>query len=189
MKNINIHNGIILIPDFNGFTQFVYNTKLYTGQYIVTQLLSTLIDANREYFEISEIEGDAILFYRYDANPSYQKISKLLRNMQTAFNEKVKELSEILNTSIELSLKFIVHYGKFSQYKIRNFQKLYGKPIVEVHQMLKNGLAEYPSYVLFSNSFLENSQNEENEFNEEKKHHPEVGVIHYFENQRDSIIF
>jgi hypothetical protein len=90
MKNINIHNGIILIPDFNGFTEFVFNTKLYTGQYIVTQLLSTLIDANREYFEISEIEGDAILFYRYDANPSYQKISKLLRNMQNAFNEKVK---------------------------------------------------------------------------------------------------
>nr|WP_306622172.1 DUF2652 domain-containing protein [Chryseobacterium ginsenosidimutans] len=104
MKNINIHNGIILIPDFNGFTEFVFNTKLYTGQYIVTQLLSTLIDANREYFEISEIEGDAILFYRYDANPSYQKISRILRNMQNAFNEKVKELSELLNTSIDLSL-------------------------------------------------------------------------------------
>lgn len=181
MENTNIKDGIILIPDFSGFTEFVFNTKLYTGEYIVRQLLSTLIDMNNEYFEISEIEGDAILFYRYDENPSYQKISRMLRNMQNAFTRKVEELSKSLSTAIDLSLKFIVHYGKFSQYKIGNFQKLYGKPIVEAHQMLKNGLAEYPSYVLFSNSFLENSQNEENEFNEEKKHHPEVGVIHYFE--------
>ncbi|MFC3158646.1 Protein of unknown function [Chryseobacterium arachidis] len=189
MENTNIKEGIILIPDFSGFTEFVFNTKLYTGEYIVRQLLSTLIDMNNEYFEISEIEGDAILFYRYDKNPSYKKISGMLRSMLNAFTRKVEELSKSLSTAIDLSLKFIVHYGKFSQYKIGNFQKLYGKPIVEAHQMLKNGLAEYPSYVLFSNSFLENSQNEEDEFNEEKKRHPEVGVIHYFENQRDSIIF
>ncbi|WP_374462375.1 DUF2652 domain-containing protein [Chryseobacterium sp.] len=62
----NIQEGIILIPDFSGFTEFVFNTKLYTGEYIVRQLLSTLIDVNDQYFEISEIEGDAILFYRYD---------------------------------------------------------------------------------------------------------------------------
>ncbi len=182
MENTNIKDGIILIPDFSGFTEFVFNTKLYTGEYIVRQLLSTLIDMNNEYFEISEIEGDAILFYRYDEKPSYQKISKMLRRMQNAFTQKVEELSTSLSMAIDLSLKFIVHYGKFSQYNIGNFRKLYGKTIVEAHQMLKNGLAEYPSYVLFSNSFLENSQNEENEFNEEKKYHPEVGVIHYFEN-------
>jgi len=181
MENTNIKDGIILIPDFSGFTEFVFNTKLYTGEYIIRQLLSTLIDMNNEYFEISEIEGDAILFYRYDEKPSYQKISKMLRSMQNAFTQKVEELSMSLSMVIDLSLKFIVHYGKFSQYKIGNFRKLYGKTIVEAHQMLKNGLAENPSYVLFSNSFLESSQNSENDFNSEKKHHPEVGVIHYFE--------
>ena len=62
MKNTNIQNGIILIPDFSGFTEFVFNTKLYTGEYIVRQLLSILIDVNNQYFDISEIEGDAILF-------------------------------------------------------------------------------------------------------------------------------
>ncbi len=73
-----IQEGIILIPDFSGFTEFVFNTKLYTGEYIVRQLLSILIDVNGKYFEISEIEGDAILFYRYDENPSYHRISKML---------------------------------------------------------------------------------------------------------------
>ncbi|WP_106915256.1 DUF2652 domain-containing protein [Chryseobacterium aurantiacum] len=182
MKNTNIQEGIILIPDFSGFTEFVFNTKLYTGEYIVRQLLSTLIDMNDQYFEISEIEGDAILFYRYDENPSFQSISKMLLKMRNAFNKKIKELSKSLSTTIDLSLKFIVHYGAFSQYNIGNFRKLYGKTIVEAHQLLKNGWAEQPSYALFSNSFLENSKNQEPDFNKDKLHLPEVGVIQYFEN-------
>ncbi|WP_300687209.1 DUF2652 domain-containing protein [Chryseobacterium sp.] len=176
-----IQEGIILIPDFSGFTEFVFNTKLYTGEYIVRQLLSTLIDVNDQYFEISEIEGDAILFYRYDENPSYQRISEMLLKMRNAFNRKIEELSKSLSTTIDLSLKFIVHYGSFSQYNIGNFRKLYGKTIVEAHQFLKNGLAEQPSYALYSNSFLENTKNQEPEYNQDKHHLPEVGVIHYFE--------
>ncbi|PIF46607.1 uncharacterized protein DUF2652 [Chryseobacterium sp. 52] len=181
MKNTNIHEGIILIPDFSGFTEFVFNTKLYTGEYIVRQLLSTLIDMNDQDFEISEIEGDAILFYRYDNHPSYQNISTMLWKMRSAFNQKIKELNKELSMSIDMSLKFIVHYGKFSQYTIGNFKKLYGKTVVEAHQMLKNDFAEQPSYALFSNSFLEKSENSYVELNTQKYHLPEGGMIHYFE--------
>lgn len=182
MKNADIQDGIILIPDFSGFTEFVFSTKLYTGEYIVRQLLSTLIDVNGRYFEISEIEGDAILFYRYDEKPSYQNISAMLWKMRSAFNKKIEELSKALSTSIDLSLKFIVHYGKFSQYQIGNFKKLYGKPVVEAHQLLKNEFAEQPSYALFSNSFLENSSSTEADPHISRLHLPEVGMIHYFEN-------
>jgi hypothetical protein len=182
MKNPNLHDGIILIPDFSGFTEFVFNTKLYTGEYIVRQLLSILIDENNQYFKISEIEGDAILFYRYDPKPSYEKISKMLRNMKNAFNRKVQELTEALSIPIDLSLKFIVHYGKFSQYNIGSFRKLYGKTIVEAHQMLKNGFAEQPSYILYSNSFLESSRNHTMDADCTKQNLSEVGVIQYFEN-------
>ncbi|PWN72297.1 DUF2652 domain-containing protein [Chryseobacterium phosphatilyticum] len=178
----NIQEGIILIPDFSGFTEFVFNTKLYTGEYIVRELLSTLIDVNERYFEISEIEGDAILFYRYDQQPSYHNVSGILRKMRNSFNKKIEELSKSLSTTIDLSLKFIVHYGTFSQYKIGNFRKLYGKTIVEAHQLLKNGLAEQPSYALYTNAFLENSRKQNMNINEEELHKEEVGVIHYFEN-------
>ncbi|MBV8325058.1 DUF2652 domain-containing protein [Chryseobacterium sp.] len=182
MKNTNIQEGIILIPDFSGFTEFVFNTKLYTGEYIVRQLLSTLIDVNGHYFEISEIEGDAILFYRYDENPSYQSISKILLKMRNAFNQKIEELSKSLSTTIDLSLKFIVHYGTFSQYNIGSFRKLYGKTIVEAHQLLKNGFAEQPSYALFSNSFLENTSHQETDHHKGSLRLSEIGGIHYFEN-------
>ena len=178
----NIPEGIILIPDFSGFTEFVFNTKLYTGEYIVRELLSTLIDVNDTSVDISEIEGDAILFYRYDEQPSYHNISVMLRKMRNAFNNKIEELSKSLSTTIDLSLKFIVHYGTFSQYNIGNFRKLYGKTIVEAHQLLKNEVAEHPSYALYTHSFLENSKKHDIDDHEGEVHQEEVGMIHYFEN-------
>nr|WP_314499349.1 DUF2652 domain-containing protein [uncultured Chryseobacterium sp.] len=179
MENTDLKNGIILIPDFSGFTEFVFNTKLYTGEYIVRQLLSILIEVNNQYFDISEIEGDAILFFRYDRQPSYKKVSGILRKMRNAFNVKIQELSEMLNTTIELSLKFIVHYGRFSQYNIGNFRKLYGKPVVEAHQMLKNDLADQDSYAFYSHPFLESSQNDGMDA-DKNLHVSEVGAIQYF---------
>lgn len=102
--------------------------------------------------------------------------------MRNAFNMKIEELSRNLGTAIDLSLKFIVHYGAFSQYRIGNFRKLYGKTVVEAHQLLKNGLAIQPSYALYSNSFLENSSQQDTDFNKDDLRQEEVGVIHYFEN-------
>lgn len=176
--NINIREGIILIPDFSGFTEFVFNTKIYMGEYIVKQLLSTLIEANNKYFYISEIEGDAILLYKYQKRPSYQKLSLILKKMIDAFNDKLSELSEKLNTTIELSLKFIVHFGKFSKYTIRKFKKLYGKTIVEAHLFLKNKHAKHSSYILFSNSFL-NAVTDLLPNSQECKYIPSIGMFHY----------
>lgn len=154
-----VRQGIILIPDFSGFTDFVFNTKIYTGEYIVKQLLTVLIDANQRYFYISEIEGDAILFYKYHKKPSYENVWNILQTMSEAFNEKLRELEVKFSTKIEMSLKFIVHYGSFSKYRIKDFDKLYGKPIIEAHQMLKNNVANYSSYILMSNSFLKATKN------------------------------
>ena len=58
-----------------------------------------------------------------------------------------------------MSLKFIVHHGKFSKYTIKDFNKLYGKPVIEAHKLLKNEYAEHPSYILFTNSFLAVAKN------------------------------
>lgn len=70
MTNTKVREGVILIPDFSGFTEFVFNTKIYMGENIIKQLLQSLIDMNNRYFYISEIEGDAILFYKYNCRSS-----------------------------------------------------------------------------------------------------------------------
>lgn len=181
MINTKVREGIILIPDFSGFTEFVYNTKIYTGEYIVKQLLSALIEANNHHFYISEIEGDAILFYKYKKKPDYHDVMIVLKRMLHEFSERIVELSQSLETTIHLSLKFIVHYGKFSKFQIKKFKKLYGTTIVEAHKLLKNEYANKPSYILFSSTFLERAKGTNDEVSENCVVVPEVGMIYYFE--------
>lgn len=180
MTNTKEREGIILIPDLSGFTEFVFTTKTHIGEYIIKQLLSVLIDANKKHFYISEIEGDAILFYRYNKKPCYDGVTEVLERMQKAFNHKLSELKKDLDTKIDMSLKFIVHHGKFSRYSIKDFNKLYGKPVVEAHKLLKNEYAEYPSYILFTGSFLEAAKKSSGHtISEHSVNIPEVGMIHY----------
>lgn len=55
--------ALIFIPDISGFTQFVSDTEINHAHHITEELLEILIDANRIGLLVSEIEGDAILFY------------------------------------------------------------------------------------------------------------------------------
>lgn len=153
MTNTKEREGLILIPDLSGFTTFVFATNTHVGTYIIKQLLLTLIEANKKYFYVSEIEGDAILCYKYSKKPSFERVAHVIESMQKAFSFKVAEIERDLDTKIEMTLKFIVHYGTFSRYTIKDFNKLYGKPIVEAHKLLKNEYAIYPSYILYTNSF------------------------------------
>ncbi|MBL3658299.1 DUF2652 domain-containing protein [Fulvivirga sediminis] len=152
--------GVILIPDFSGFTDFVLSHSLHVGGYITEQLLNTIIDNNIMAFEISEIEGDAVLFYKY-GNPS--DISSIIQQaikMKEAFSKCLEDLHQQLKTKIALSLKFIVHYGTFSEYVIGKFKKLYGATVVESHRLLKYHYVKNQSYILFSKEYLRAVENE-----------------------------
>ena len=56
---------MLFIPDISGFTRFVNEVEIEHSRFIIQQLLEVLIKANEVGLEISEIEGDAILFYKF----------------------------------------------------------------------------------------------------------------------------
>ena len=56
------NRGLLFIPDISGFTRFVNETEINHSRLIIQELLEILINANELNLEISEIEGDAILF-------------------------------------------------------------------------------------------------------------------------------
>ena len=74
--------------------------------------------------------------------------------MYDNFKKEVAKLSLQFAIEIPLPLKIIVHYGIFTKYKIGRIEKLYGVPVVEAHKMLKNHIAKFPPYALFSDVFL-----------------------------------
>lgn len=146
--------GMLMIPDLSGFTDFVINTPISIGKYITETLLKSIIESNTLSLEVSEIEGDAILFYKYHDIPSFEETIDQIGSMYSNFKKEIGNLSLQLAMEIPLSLKIIVHYGVFTQYTIGTIEKLYGAPVVEAHKMLKNYIAKFPPYALFSDAFL-----------------------------------
>ena len=174
-----------MIPDISGFTDFVIKSNMFVGKYITESLLKSVMDSNILCLEISEVEGDAILFYKYKNLPTFEETLMQIEKMYNDFQKECKRLELQLAIEIPLSLKIIVHYGEFTKYKIGKFEKLYGAPVVEAHKMLKNHIAEYPPYALFSNAFLEINFDQPEKATvaydncEDCKYLPEIGYIHY----------
>ena len=61
---------LIFIPDISGFTDFVNSTAIEHSRHIITELLEIIINSDILEMNVSEIEGDAILFYSFEHLPS-----------------------------------------------------------------------------------------------------------------------
>ena len=148
----NSFEGTIIIPDISGFTSFVNSMDFSLGKEITIELLQVIIDQNILNLTISEIEGDAILFYK-KSTLTLQQVKKQYEQMLSAFSDKVNTLSLQYGFEIKLSLKLVAHYGEISTYTIGGFEKLYGKPVIEAHQLLKNPIKSN-SYFLITEDFF-----------------------------------
>ncbi|MGI8583184.1 MAG: DUF2652 domain-containing protein, partial [Chitinophagaceae bacterium] len=70
------NKGLLFIPDISGFTKFVNETEIDHSRLIIQELLEILINANQIGLEVSEIEGDAILFYKFGESPNLEELYK-----------------------------------------------------------------------------------------------------------------
>ena len=61
-RSTEIEHGLVVIVDISGFTKFVFETELIAGKDIVSDLLLSIINANKLNLNIAEIEGDAVFF-------------------------------------------------------------------------------------------------------------------------------
>ncbi len=177
--------GMLMIPDISGFTDFVISTEISVGKYITENLIQSIINSNILCLEISEIEGDAVLFYKYRHLPTFQETLMQIEQTYGEFSKELWKLSQQLNLQIPLSLKTIVHYGAFTSYRIGKFEKLYGATVVEAHKMLKNRVAQRPPYALFSDTFLKANFDSpekatvEYDSCDDCRYLPGIGYIHY----------
>jgi hypothetical protein len=123
--------GNLLIPGMSGFTRFVQVTDMETGRYIISRLLTVLLESNMLDLKLSEIEGDAILFYKLGRRLSRKEILIQFGTMQRLFHKELLSLSRETGIEIDLGLKLIAHYGSLSEYQVGRFTKLYGTSVIE----------------------------------------------------------
>ena len=83
------NRGLLFIPDISGFTKFVSEMEIGHSRLIIQELLEVLINANEIGLEISEIEGDAILFYKFGESPNLEQLYKQVEKMFREFHRNL----------------------------------------------------------------------------------------------------
>src|SRR5450432_3169534 len=157
------NKGLLFIPDISGFTRFVNQTDIEHSRLIIQELLEVLINANQIGLEISEVEGDAILFYKFGECPQLEELYKQVEKMFCEFHKSLIAYDHrrfcqctACVSAIDLTLKVITHYGEFTGYNVKNFNKLIGKDIIVAHQLLKNDIEQH-EYWLVTKSLLQDN--------------------------------
>ncbi len=149
------NRGLLFIPDISGFTRFVTETEIEHSRQIVQELLEVLIEANQIGLEVSEIEGDAVLFFKFGEPLDLSQLSQQVERTFHDFHQRLAmyEISRFCQcracaSACKLSLKIITHYGEFTSYTVKSFEKLIGKDVIVAHQLLKNDIAQHEYWLV-----------------------------------------
>src|SRR5580765_2877157 len=83
------NKGLLFIPDISGFSRFVTEMEIDHSRHIIEELLEILINANSIGLEISEIEGDAVLFYKFGEPPDLDTLYRQVEKMFCEFHRHI----------------------------------------------------------------------------------------------------
>ncbi|MEM9856028.1 MAG: DUF2652 domain-containing protein [Bacteroidota bacterium] len=184
-------DALICIPDITGFTQFMSESDLSNSRKIIPSLLNKIIYSNDIGLKVSEIEGDAVLFFRSGELPSLQDLIGQSQKFYTEFNHKLKDFMfqysnegdfDALNE--RLGLKIIWHYGPITMERVGTHLKLIGEDVIVAHRLLKNKV-ELDEYVLLTKELMDKYPNEEKEplnqfFTFSTENYDHIGRLPYY---------
>ncbi len=166
--NMKAEQTLICIPDISGFTEFMSDVDFELSSRVIPSLLNKVIYSNTINLKVSEIEGDAVLFYRHGKLP---KLTDLINQCRTFYTEFYKQL-DVLRKAYSsdekaikipqiLGLKIVLHYGnEIASAQVGNRIKLLGEDVIIAHRLLKNDI-EAKEYLLISNVLLEQYDKDE----------------------------
>ena len=150
----------LFIPDISGFSRFIDATELRHSQHIIAELLEALIEANELDLVVSEVEGDAVLFYRFGDPPSLEEVVGQAETMFLAFHSLLHRYErdricdcKACTTTRKLSVKIVVHFGPISVIDVNGRPQLVGREVIVAHRLLKNDVKSH-EYVLISEQLM-----------------------------------
>jgi len=149
-------DSFLFIPDISGFTEFVHDTEVSHSRHVIAELLEIIIEADTLGMTVSEIEGDAVLFYLPGQVPSFREILDQARGTFEAFHTHLKRYERnricpcgACQAASSLTLKMVAHRGPVETLSVHSFEKPYGSDVILAHRLLKNDV-EDQEYVLLT---------------------------------------
>lgn len=147
--------GLLLIPDISGFTEFVTEVEISHSEHIITELLELLINTDSLDLNLCEIEGDALFFYKGGPVPSLDSLIDQTRLWYLTFHSHLNLLRRdtlckcgACQNLGNLGLKVVGHRGDFAVYNLKNKIKIIGKDVIVVHRLLKNTVDKREYFML-----------------------------------------
>lgn len=182
-------NGTLFIPDISGFTQFINRTEVSHSKHIIEELLEVILKEAGDYLQVSEIEGDAVLFYRFEDQPDIPKLNTLAIRMFERFHQHLLYYDRdrvcdcgACSSSGRLTLKFIVHSGPLQEYAIGDRVKLFGREVILAHRLLKNKL-DSREYILITETGGKKEESFDfikDGFESKKEIYEEIGEVQFW---------
>lgn len=148
----------LFLPDISGFTHFVNTSEIAHSRHIISELLDIIINQNELAMTVSEIEGDAVLFYKKET-PPVSAIIRQAKKMFIAFHTHLRRYEServcrcgACRSASGLSLKFIAHSGNIGMIDVAGRKKLHGADNILAHKLMKNSINS-SEYLLLSSCF------------------------------------
>jgi hypothetical protein len=106
---------------------------------------------------VSEIEGDAVLFYSHQSVPVMEQLFSQARKMFINFHTHLKRYERdricqcgACRSASGLTLKIVAHAGKIGFTKVKTHLKPHGSAVILLHRLLKNNLESHEYLLLTS---------------------------------------
>ncbi len=153
-----LQEGALVLADISGYSTFVAQTEVDHSWSILHELLDTMVRSLAGRMDVSQVEGDAILFISGLSNAD---VITALEETFVAFHRRLRDMEAVTtcpcsacaNVGI-LKLKFVIHHGKFSRQRLGSVEQLHGTDVIVAHRLLKNKVPS-KEYLLVTDAVLE----------------------------------
>jgi Protein of unknown function (DUF2652) len=159
--NNRTEDGVLVLADISGYTEFVTGTELEHGPAIIAELLGQVMRQLSPPLEIQEVEGDAVFAVGPDRiveRPS--GLLDVLEDAFTAFKTRQRELQADASCRCvacrnvgKLDLKIVAHHGRFLRQMVGDRTQATGVNVLLAHRLLKNRLPGR-AYILVTEAAL-----------------------------------
>lgn len=153
-----LQEGALVLADISGYSAFVQKTEVDHSWSILHELLDTMVRSLAGQMDVSQVEGDAILFISGLTTP---EVIEALEGTFVAFHRRLRDMQTVTTCPCNacanigiLKLKFVVHHGRFSRQRLGNVEQLHGADVIIPHRLLKNHVPS-KEYLLVTDAVLE----------------------------------
>src|ERR1700758_3248325 len=153
-----LQEGALVLADISGYSKFIAQTEVDHSWSILHELLDTMVRSMQGRMDVSQVEGDAILFI---SGLSTAEVVDAVESTFVAFHRRLRDMQAVTTCPCAacatigiLKLKFVVHHGKFSRQRLGNVEQLHGADVIIPHRLLKNHVPS-KEYLLVTDTVLQ----------------------------------